>query len=128
LQRVDFMDHSHHLALGAWGEDLAEARLRRDGYEILQRRYRTRAGEIDIVAIDGRCLVFVEVKTREGVEHGTPAEAVTPRKQRRIAAMASDFLARHRFAGLDCRFDVVAVTVVDGRARVEVIRHAFDAS
>jgi putative endonuclease len=117
----------HHLSLGIWGEGLAAARLEREGYEILERQYRTRAGEIDIVARDGDCLVFVEVKTREGLEHGSPAEAVTPQKQRRIVAMAADFLARHEVGDLDCRFDVVAVTVTAGRASVELIRHAFDA-
>ena len=82
-----------HIALGSRGESLACDTLERAGYEILATHYRTRVGEIDIVARDRDCLVFVEVKARRGIECGTPAEAVTPRKQRKVAAMARDYLA-----------------------------------
>ncbi len=120
---------SPHIALGDLGESLARAALERRGYAILATRYRTRAGEIDIVARDGTCLVFVEVKARRHAERGTPAEAVTPRKQRRIVAMARDFLARYRSDATSCRFDVVAVLVpVEGPAVIDVIRNAFDAA
>ena len=123
------MDPAPHLALGSRGESLAQTTLEQQGYAILATRYRTRAGEIDIVARDGGCLVFVEVKARRHTECGTPAEAVTPRKQRRIVAMARDFLARYQSDATSCRFDVVAILLPDdGPPVVDVIRNAFDAA
>jgi putative endonuclease len=111
--------------LGRQGEDLACAALQRRGYSILARAHRSRFGEIDIVAKDGSTLVFVEVKTRDGATHGDPAEAVTPDKQRRVVAMAEDYLARH--GGLDqaCRFDVVAVDTSQAPPKVTVYPDAF---
>jgi putative endonuclease len=109
------------------GEDLACGMLRRQGYAILARRYRTRLGEIDIVARDGGTVVFVEVKTRQGGAFGDGAEAVGPVKQRRISTMALHYLARHRLVDVPVRFDVVSVEAGEGAGcRVEVIRHAFD--
>jgi putative endonuclease len=114
--------------LGKSGEDLACAELRRRGYAILARRFRTRGGELDIVARDGATLVFVEVKARRTSRFGTAAEAVTYRKRARLARMADEFLARTRLVSVPCRFDVVAVTVPDGGAapRVEVYAGAFN--
>ena len=83
---------------GKLGEDLACAELARRGYAILERRYRTRFGEIDIVARHGDSLVFVEVKARDGDEFGGGAAAVTAWKQQRIVQMAIDYLARRRSA------------------------------
>ena len=108
-------------ALGISGEDLACAELVRRGYAILERRYRTRHGEIDIVARDGDTLVFVEVKVKVTEEFGTAAEAVTRRKQRRVASMAAEYLARNRLSEVACRFDVVAI---DGEV-LTLIRDAF---
>ena len=90
-------------SLGKLGEDLACAELSRRGYAILARRYRTRFGEIDIIARDGETTVFVEVKTRDGDRFGDGAEAVTAWKQRRVAAMAIDYpaLRRRRHRRLD---------------------------
>ncbi len=82
-------------AFGKTGEDQAVAELERLGYAILDRRYRTRHGEIDIVARDASATVFVEVKARATAEFGSAAEAVTPLKQRRLQSMALDYLARH---------------------------------
>jgi putative endonuclease len=114
-------------ALGKLGEDLAVEELERRGYEILARRYRTRHGEIDIVARDGATIVFVEVKAKETAEFGTAAEAVTVRKQRRVVAMAVDYLARNRLTGHPCRFDVVAIDGVGKSAVLTVYRGAFAA-
>ena len=115
-------------ALGKAGEDTASAELERRGYAVIERRYRTRHGEIDIVARDGETVVFVEVKVRAGAERGTAAEAVTPAKQRKVIAMARDYLSRHRLAGSRVRFDVVAIDGVGEAQRVTVYRAAFDAS
>jgi putative endonuclease len=122
------MDPAPHIALGSLGESLARAALEQQGYAIVATRYRTRAGEIDIVARDGGCLVFVEVKARRHTDCGTPAEAVTPQKQRRIIAMARDFLARYQSDATSCRFDVVAILLTNGEPSIETIRNAFDAS
>ena len=103
-------------------------RADRRGYAILERRYRTRAGEIDIVARDATALVFVEVKTRRSIRCGMPADAVTRAKRRQIVLMATDYLARRRPRAGSCRFDVVSVDIhADGRATVHVIRNAFTA-
>ena len=111
--------------LGKMGEDLACRELRRRGYDILARRYRTRFGEIDIVARDGAAIVFVEVKARHGREFGGAGAAVTGWKQRRLVHMASDFLARHALTDVPCRFDVIAIEIVDGRPRMEIYVDAF---
>jgi putative endonuclease len=111
--------------LGKDGEDLACAELARRGYEILARGYRTRAGEIDIVAQHGHTIVFVEVKTRRDDAFGSGASAVTVGKQRRIGLMALDYLSRRGLHGRPCRFDVVAIRCGDGRPRVEVYPAAF---
>lgn len=112
--------------LGKSGEDLAVAELTRRGYAILARRYRTRHGEIDIVARDGDTVVFVEVKARTTREFGMAAEAVTGWKQRRLTAMAVDYLARHRLTDRPCRFDVVAIMPKEsGAPAVEVFPNAF---
>jgi putative endonuclease len=114
--------------LGKSGEELACAELRRRGYAILARRFRTRGGELDIVARDGTTLVFVEVKARRTARFGTAAEAVTRTKRARLARMADEFLSRARLASVPCRFDVVAVTVAGGGAApsVEVYAGAFE--
>jgi putative endonuclease len=113
--------------LGKIGEDLACAELERRGYAILARRYRRRGGELDIIARDGATLVFVEVKSRDGHDFGDAAEAVTRLKQRRIAALARDFIVRHRLPECPCRFDVVAIHLGDGAPAIEVYQNAFDA-
>ena len=110
------------------GEDLAVEELERRGYAIVARRYRTRYGEIDIVAEEGGTLVFVEVKTRATEEFGTAAEAVTRRKQRKLIAMATDYLARTGEFNRPCRFDVVAIDKVECSPQVVVYPHAFDAT
>lgn len=115
------------VALGKMGEDLACEELARRGYAILDRRYRCREGELDIVARHRGALVFVEVKLRGGNAFGEAEEAVTPLKRRRIVRLAREYLVRHRLGDVPCRFDVVAVRLGDGAASIEVFPHAFDA-
>jgi putative endonuclease len=114
-------------ALGISGENLACAELQRRGYAILERRYRTRFGEIDIIARDGATIVFVEVKARLTDDFGGAAAAVTRWKQRRIAQMAVDYLARRSLHDCPCRFDVVAIDIETAGPRVTVYPNAFDA-
>lgn len=128
MRSVRGMTRDNRQSLGQMGEELACDELQRRGYEILARRYRTRFGEIDIIASCDQTIVFVEVKSRAGDEFGGGAAAVTPWKQRRIAQMALDYLARHRLHDRPCRFDVVTIDIKeDDRATIIVYPHAFDA-
>jgi putative endonuclease len=129
--RHGIMPANARVELGKWGEECACRELRRRGYVILERRYRTRFGEIDIVATDGGVLVFVEVKARRGVAFGTPAEAVTRHKQRRLLQLAAMYLAARRVAAdVACRFDVVSISCPPGVATPQILllKHAFDHS
>ena len=118
------------LALGRVGEDAAAAALTVRGYFILRRNVRSRYGEIDLVAMHGSEIVFVEVKTRTTGERGRPFEAIHPAKQRRLARLAISFMHGRRLQDRACRFDAVAVYLTpDGRvAQVEIMPNAFDAT
>jgi len=116
------------ISLGKSGEDYACRELERRGYAIVARRYRTRMGELDIVARDGEMLVFVEVKARRGTRFGTPADAVTWHKRQKLLRMAAEYVLMRSVANANCRFDVVSVVFAGGlRPRVEVFKSAFDA-
>ena len=96
--------------LGAWGEALAAQHLEAGGCQVLAKNWRCREGELDLVALDGTDLVFVEVKTRSGVGFGEPSEAVGHVKARRLRVLALRWLAEHRPPGShDLRFDVVSI-------------------
>lgn len=115
--------------LGRRGEDAAAAYLRSLGYRIVGRRERVLRGDIDIVALDGRTVVFVEVRTRSDTAHGHPAETVGGQKQRRVAELAAAYIRRHRLEDCHVRIDVVAVTLsAAARARpvVEHYQNAFE--
>ena len=123
------MSEDRRQSLGKLGENLACAALAQRGYAIIRTRYRTKLGEIDIVARDGDTLVFVEVKARAGDEFGGAAAAVTAWKQRKVALMAMNYLVQHRLDDQSCRFDVVTVDIVDGQPpRIEVYPNAFDSA
>ena len=115
------------IALGRIGEDLACGELEKRGYVVLERRYRRRGGEIDVIARDGETMVFVEVKAREGKDFGDAAESVTPRKRRRMTHVALDYLARQHIKECPCRFDVVSIHLGNGLPVIEVYQNAFDA-
>jgi putative endonuclease len=100
-------DRRQSLALA--GEEAAGSFLQDLGMRIVARRYRCRAGEIDLILQDGEVLVFAEVKTRKSTRCGRPWEAVDHRKIRKIATVAAWYLAAHRQSGRACRFDVVEV-------------------
>ena len=114
--------------LGDEGERLAARFLRRQGYTILARRYRTALGELDLIARDGACIVFVEVKTRRTELAGQPHEAVDTHKQVQLTRLALAFLKRYRLLEQRARFDVVSI-VWEGTSREPQIihyRNAFD--
>jgi putative endonuclease len=112
--------------LGARGERAAARYLRRRGWAIVARNYRGRAGEIDLVALDGDTIVFVEVKTRRGDGFGAPLEAIDAAKRRQVARVADEFLRQHGLEERDIRFDVVGVTALGWRWRVEHVEDAFE--
>jgi putative endonuclease len=107
------------------GEEAAAAFLQARGIQILERNYRCRAGEIDLVGRQGDTLIFVEVKTRRGLAFGLPAEAVHPRKQRKLRQVALCYLTHRRLGEPPCRFDVVSVLGSPGSFRIDHIPHAF---
>jgi len=113
-------------AVGRYGEDVAARHLTDAGLQILTRNWRCPEGEIDIVAIERRALVFCEVKTRSSDRFGVPAEAVTRRKADQLRRLAYLYLQQHPAGGVEVRFDVVSVTrSVAGAAVVEHVRAAF---
>lgn len=113
------------LSLGKWGEEMAAAFLQRAGATLVARNYKTPVGEIDIIARQGKLLLFVEVKTRRSVAFGTPQEAVGPTKQRQIIRTAQWYLKSGGGQGLQPRFDVIAVRPAPGGAEIEHIVDAF---
>lgn len=118
------MTHARQ-AFGLHGEDLACEALVQRGYTILTRRYRTRAGELDIIAEHRGYVVFVEVKTRQDGSFGDPEESVTLKKQQRVVGMASDYLMRSGDADVPCRFDVVSINTSTDPPTILVIEDAF---
>lgn len=111
---------------GKLGEDVAASSLERAGYKILCRNYRCRHGELDIVAREGRHLVFVEVKSRRSSRCGEPHEAVDSRKQRRMSRAALHYLQHHGGTEQDARFDVLLVRFTGGGPEIRLIRNAFE--
>ena len=112
---------------GREGEEAAARFLESRGLTVLERNVRAGGGEIDLVAAEGSTLVFIEVKWRKDAARGTPAEAVTPAKRRRLLSAARSFLAENPADGRrDVRFDVVAIEGAAGT--IDWIRGAFDAT
>jgi putative endonuclease len=116
------------LLLGKQGERVAERYLKQKGYKVVERNYRCAAGELDLIVLDRRVVVFVEVKTRSGDGFGTPLEAVEFRKQRKMIQAAQFFLTAKRLHQRDARFDVVGVSWPSGEPVVEHIENAFELS
>jgi putative endonuclease len=110
-----------HLRLGARGEAAACAQLEASGYLILARNYRCPHGEIDIVALEGDVLVFVEVKSRTPSRYGSPRDAVTPAKRRKLARTASHYMLAHMEAECAYRADIIEVGLL--RGAVAAVRH-----
>ena len=112
--------------LGQAGEEAAARYLEQQGWRILERNCYLPGGEIDIIALEGNCLVFVEVKTRQrSSRFGSPFEAVDWRKQQRLTEAASAYMSEHSL-DMAARFDVAAVIPEQGFFLVELLRNAFD--
>lgn len=108
--------------LGFWGESVAATHLESKGYRILQRNWRTARGEIDLIALAGDVLVFVEVKTRRGLKSGTPEEGVTPQKARRLLELGQAYLYENGLDDVEWRVDLVAVEL-DGHGKLLRCEH-----
>lgn len=111
---------------GREGEDKACSYLKKLGYRIIERNFKTNFGEIDIVARHKKCTVFVEVKARKSDSFAMPEENVGLKKQRRIIKSAEVYLLERGLYETECRFDVVSLTGEDSRAEIKLIRNAFE--
>lgn len=115
--------------LGNTGELLAAEYLRNQGYAIIHRNYRTRKGEIDIIAKLDNTTIFIEVKTRSTAIFGSPLCAVTPKKQSQISRVALEYLCRENAVDSSARFDVVSVLISKNKnVQIEHIPNAFELS
>ena len=124
------MTNRRHTRLGERGEQLAERHLVKLGMTVVERRHRTRRGEIELVGRDGATLVFVEVKTRQSNRAGAPVASITPSKQRRLSRLALAYLKHHELLDCPARFDVVSVAFTENMTepRIDHFRDAFPAT
>ena len=111
---------------GAQSEDLAVWYLKKNGYKILEQNFRTRLGEIDIIAKEKKTIVFVEVKSRRSIRYGSPKWSVTHQKQRKISMVALQYLKKTRQTDAAARFDVVAAISNRDEPQIEVVKNAFE--
>jgi putative endonuclease len=114
------------IGLGKSGEQCAADFLKNHGYRILFPNYKTKLGEIDIIAQDKDTICFVEVKTRATDKFGLPQEAVSGAKQRQISKTALAFLKEKKLLNKKARFDVVSVIYAGGKPKIDLIRNAFE--
>jgi putative endonuclease len=113
--------------VGDLGEKLAEDYLIKRGYCLIERNYRNRFGEMDLIACEGSSICFVEVKTRLSEDYGTPFEAVSWRKQKKLKNLALSYLQSKGLLDENARFDVVAVNFDEGhQPRIELLQNAFE--
>ncbi len=122
------MSASGKQVLGKEGERVAEQYLKNKGYKLIERNYRCALGELDLIVLDRRVVVFVEVKTRTGHGYGSPLEAVEFHKQRKMIQAAQYFLSEKKLHQRDARFDVVGISWPGRAPVVEHIENAFELS
>ncbi|HPD61349.1 MAG TPA: YraN family protein [Thermodesulfobacteriota bacterium] len=116
------------IELGKRGEELAIGFLKKLHYKILEKNFRCKLGEIDIIALQGKTLVFIEVKTRSSLEYGSPQTSITSKKRKQLTKVAFFYLQKNRLFDRAARFDVVSVECDLGKEKVELIRNAFEIS
>lgn len=112
--------------LGQEGEQIAERYLKKKGYKLVERNFRCHTGELDLIALDRKVIVFIEVKTRTDDRFGTPLESVGRWKQQRMIRAALLFLSQHRLHDRESRFDVIGISFSGDRPVVEHIQNAFE--
>ena len=111
---------------GRKAEDVAARQLKQSGYKIIERNFRNEIGEIDIIAMERKTTVFVEVKARKNSRFGSPKRAVTLQKQRKISMVALAYLKTHGKNGSPARFDVVSVSGPIETPEIEIVKNAFE--
>jgi len=111
---------------GRQGEDLAVAHLEKEGYEILARNYRCRCGEVDIIARENDCIVFVEVKSRRSLRFGDPCEAIDALKRKKLSRTALHYLQSRGWMNRNARFDALFIRMAPGVEEVRLVRNAFE--
>lgn len=112
--------------IGQKGEDLAANYLKELGYQILERNYRCKLGEVDIIARENDTLVFIEVRTRSSLDFGLPQESINRRKRHQISKVALEYMIRKKLKNIPARFDVVAISLKPGKEKVDHIKDAFE--
>jgi len=116
------------ISLGKKGEEIAVSYLKSLEYRIIERNYKCKFGEIDIIASDKKTLSFIEVKTRSSLDYGHPYYGVDRRKQHQISKVALSYLNKNNLQNIDARFDVLAIHISGEGEKVELIKNAFDLS
>ncbi|MEK9629278.1 MAG: YraN family protein [Nitrospinota bacterium] len=119
------------LKLGREGEEAAVAYLKKKGYRILETNFRSKLGEIDIIAEKDTTVVFIEVKSRLDHQFGHPFNAITPAKQKKIIQVAQTYLVKHRLVENKARFDVIGLTIDPQNSKgfnIELLENAFQIS
>lgn len=114
------------ISVGKKGEGLAAEFLGKNGYRIVETNFRNRYGEIDIIAIDGKTLVFIEVKAKTSDKFGPPKLAVDSRKQRQLSKAALAYLTQKKLNNNPARFDVIGISMIDNKTEIELIKNAFE--
>jgi len=112
---------------GKEGEEIAAAFLEQRGYRIVAKNFRSRYGEIDLIAWDQETLVFIEVKSRSSDLFGGPVGGVNHRKQVKIGLVAAGFIQKERLWSSPCRFDIVSIVGQPGQTTVGLLQNAFEA-
>ena len=113
------------MSIGSYGEEIAATYLEKKGYRIIDRNFRGKTGEIDLIACRERTLVFVEVKTRRNLSYGLPCESITEEKKRHIRSTAALYTQKYKLFNVPQRIDVVEILMNDGRNYVKHIENAF---
>lgn len=113
------------MTVGSWGEEIAESYLKKKGYTILNRNFRSKIGELDIVARDGNVIVFIEVKTRNKLSYGLPCESINEIKKRHIKRMADFYTMINNIEDIDLRIDVIEIFIIEDTVSVHHIENAF---
>lgn len=112
---------------GKKGEGLALACLKRQGYKIIEKNYKTKQGEVDIIANDKDCISFIEVRSRNTERFGAPEYSINREKQNQIAKIALSYIKRYGLEDRDCRFDIVCIEDVNSAfPKIKLIKNAFE--
>lgn len=113
------------MSIGTYGEEVAAMYLEKKGYKIVDRNFKGKTGEIDIVACDKRTIVFVEVKTRSRMYYGLPCESITEKKKLHIRNTAALYVQKYRLEGVAQRIDVVEILMCEGKNYIKHTENAF---